>query len=53
MLAGLWLGGFLELPEGIPSDDSFGCVFAALDPTEFEKGFGLWVGSVMDDSKAK
>jgi len=30
-----WFRGFLELPGGIPSHDSFGRVFALLDPDAF------------------
>jgi predicted transposase YbfD/YdcC len=29
-----WLGAFLELPNGIPSHDTFGRVFALLDPQQ-------------------
>jgi len=42
-----WLKGFLELPNGIPSHDTFGRVFAMLDPEEFEKCFISWVKAVM------
>lgn len=38
-----WLRTFLELPNGIPSHDTFGRVFAALDPAQFEQRFGRWV----------
>src|SRR4029453_4408119 len=43
-----WLGGFLPLPHGIPSHDTFGRVFAALDPAQFEAGFRSWVAAVAE-----
>jgi hypothetical protein len=41
-----WLNQFLELPSGIPSHDTFGCVFAVLDAGAFQKAFTHWVESV-------
>jgi hypothetical protein len=41
-----WLSTFLELPRGIPSHDTFGRVFARLDPDAFERCFGAWVASL-------
>jgi len=38
-----WLEKFLELPNGIPSHDTFGRVFARLKPEELEKHFQDWV----------
>lgn len=38
-----WLRGFLVLEHGIPAHDTFGRVFAALDPHEFEAAFRRWV----------
>jgi len=38
-----WLKGFLELPSGIPSHDTFGRVFARISPEEFEQCFLNWV----------
>ena len=41
-----WLATFLKLPAGIPSDDTFARVFAALNPDAFEACFRAWVGAV-------
>jgi predicted transposase YbfD/YdcC len=38
-----WLRTFLALPNGVPSRDTFGRVFAALDPAAFEQAFLGWV----------
>ena len=38
-----WFETFLELPNGIPSHDTFNRVFARLDPVEFRTCFIGWV----------
>jgi predicted transposase YbfD/YdcC len=42
----VWLREFLELPNGIPSHDTFGRVFSRLDAEAFRKQFIHWVRDV-------
>jgi hypothetical protein len=44
-----WLGTFLALPGGIPSHDTFGRVFARLNPEEFRRCFLAWMRAVVGD----
>lgn len=41
-----WFKTFLELPNGIPSHDTFNRVFSALDPHAFLDCFTLWVQGI-------
>ena len=41
-----WLAQFLDLENGIPAHDTFGRVFARLDPEEFQAGFISWIQAV-------
>lgn len=41
-----WLKGFLELPHGIPSDDTYRRVFAVLDAEQFQICFMDWIEAV-------
>src|SRR3954469_15470984 len=41
-----WLGTFLELPNGIPSHDTFRRVLMLVDPDAFERRFLAWVRAV-------
>src|ERR671929_92264 len=41
-----WLETFLELPNGIPSHDTFRRVFMPLDPDAFEACFAKWAQSL-------
>ena len=43
-----WLRTFLRLPHGIPSHDTFGRFFAALDPEEFSRCFIRWVKAISE-----
>jgi predicted transposase YbfD/YdcC len=40
-----WFRKFLRLPSGIPSHDTFGRVFARLDPEAFAACFGAWMAA--------
>ena len=46
-----WLRQFLELKHGIPTHDTFGRVFAALDPVAFTDCFLNWVRSIVELSE--
>jgi predicted transposase YbfD/YdcC len=48
-----WFKTFLELPAGIPSHDTFGRVFAALDPDAFERGFTAWTTALAGLGRGK
>lgn len=41
-----WLKEFLDLPNGIPSHDTFGRVFARIDPEQFQRSFLQWIQAV-------
>lgn len=41
-----WLKKFLELPNGIPSHDTFALVFTRLNPEEFGQSFLNWMRSI-------
>lgn len=48
-----WLKGFLELPNGIPSHDTFGRVFSLLDAQQFRDSFLEWVQAVSDVTRGQ
>ena len=48
-----WLKSFLQLPNGIPSHDTFGRVFAQLDAEDFQMHFMEWVRSVEEVTKGQ
>jgi len=41
-----WLETFLDLPNGVPSHDTFGRVFSALDPDAFQQAFIAWTAGL-------
>ena len=48
-----WLKGFLALPNGIPSHDTFGRVFRLLDPQQWQDGFLSWVEAITQAAKGQ
>jgi predicted transposase YbfD/YdcC len=43
-----WLRQYLQLPNGILSHDTFNRFFSALDPSEFEEAFLLWIKDISE-----
>jgi predicted transposase YbfD/YdcC len=43
-----FLASFLELPNGIPAHDTFGRVFALLNPSALQEGFMQWVQAIAE-----
>jgi len=43
-----WFKTFLELPNGIPSHDTFNRVFNRLDPVEFQNSFMGWISAASE-----
>lgn len=48
-----WLREFLELPNGVPSHDTFSRVFAALDAEQLRVCFAVWVKGMLPGGAAK
>lgn len=48
-----WFKTFLELPNGIPSHDTFGRVISALDPDALELCFQSWIQGLAGSSGGK
>jgi predicted transposase YbfD/YdcC len=48
-----WLKTFLDLPRGIPSHDTFGDVFARLEPAALERCFQDWMAALVELSGGK
>ncbi len=47
-----WLAEFLDLPQGMPSHDTFGRVLAVLDPASLQQAFVRWRKALADLSPA-
>jgi predicted transposase YbfD/YdcC len=48
-----WLERYLTLPNGVPSHDTFGRVFASLNAEAFQAGFSRWVETVFRVTKGQ
>jgi predicted transposase YbfD/YdcC len=46
-----WLAEFLDLAHGMPSHDTFGRVFAVLNPTSLHQAFVAWMQALADLSQ--
>jgi predicted transposase YbfD/YdcC len=43
-----WLKGFLKLPNGIPSHDTFNNVIRCIDPEQFANCFDNWIAAITE-----
>ena len=43
-----WLSAFLELPNGIPSHDTFNRVLSRVDPRRFQECFLAWIAAIAE-----
>ena len=48
-----WFEDLLGLPNGVPSHDTFGNVFAAIDTGQFSQCFTQWVNELSEHSKGQ
>lgn len=48
-----WLKQFLELPNGIPSHDTFNRVLRLLDPVQFQACFLSWMQAVAEETQGE
>lgn len=48
-----WFRTFLILPNGIPSHDTFGRLFALMDPHQFQSGFISWIETISELTKGQ
>ncbi len=48
-----WLRQFIALENGVPSDDTFGRLFARLEPEQFQACFVSWVKAVFTVTKGQ
>lgn len=48
-----WLKTFLDLPNGVPSHDTFGRVFARLNAEQFQQCFLTWIQAVSEVTRGQ
>lgn len=48
-----WLGTFLNLPNGIPSHDTFRRFYSILDAKEFELCFMSWIATLVEKQQGE
>lgn len=49
----LWLKTFLDLPNGIPSHDTFARVISSIRPDDFERRFQKWTQAIAENTSEK